>query len=72
MNIRTRVDKTKVGDPARSVTLEVQHVRQNPSRPGKSYKLSSSGKFRILQCPQNSMIRVKGQRETCASNFGVA
>ena len=43
-----------------------------PLRPGKSCKLHSSGKFRILQCPQNSMIRVKGQRETCASNLGVA
>ena len=32
---------------------------------GNSCKLSSRGKFRILQCPQNNMIRDKGQRETC-------
>ena len=40
--------------------------------PGKSCKSSLSGKFRILQCPQNSVIRDEGQRETCASNLGVA
>ena len=31
------------------------------NRPGKSFKWSSSGKFWILQCPQNSVIRDKGQ-----------
>ena len=41
-------------------------------RPGKSCNSSSSGKFRILQCPQNSVIRDKGQRETCVLNVGVA
>ena len=30
-------------------------------RPGKSCILSTSGKFRILQCPQNTLIRHKGQ-----------
>ena len=43
-----------------------------PFRPGKSCKLSSSGKFRILQCPQNSVICDKERRETCVSNVGVA
>ena len=38
------------------------------ARPGKSCKLSSSGKLGILQCPQNSVIRNKGQRETCVLN----
>ena len=42
------------------------------TRPGKSCKLSSSGKFRILQCPQNSVIRDKGQIEICIWNVGVA
>ena len=42
-----------------------------PSRPGKSYKSSSSGKFRMLQCPQNSVIRDKDQIETRVLNFGV-
>ena len=37
-------------------------------RPGKSCKLSSGGKLRILQYPQNSVIRDKGQRETCVLN----
>ena len=41
-------------------------------RPGKSCESSSSGKFRALQCPQNSVIHDKGQRETCVSNVGVA
>ena len=36
-------------------------------RPGKSCKLSSSGKFRILQCPQKR----QRQRETCVLNVGV-
>ena len=42
------------------------------TRPGKSCKSSSSGKFWILHCPQNSVIRDKGQRETCILNIGVA
>ena len=37
-------------------------------RPGKSCKSSSRGKLRILQCPQNRVIRDKGQRETCVLN----
>ena len=41
-------------------------------RPGKSCKSSSSGKFRALQSPQNSVIRDKGEREKCALNVGVA
>ena len=32
-------------------------------RPGKSFKMSSSGKLRVLQCPQNSVIREKGCKE---------
>ena len=31
------------------------------ARPGKSFESSSSGKFRTLQCPQNSVICDKGQ-----------
>ena len=42
------------------------------SRPGKSCELSSSGKFRALQCPSNSVIRDKGWTEICVSNGGVA
>ena len=38
------------------------------TRPGKSCKSSSSGKLRSLQCPQNSAIHEKGQRETCVLN----
>ena len=41
-------------------------------RPGKSCKSSSRGKLRYLQCPQNSVIRDNGQRETCVSNVGMA
>ena len=41
-------------------------------RPGKSCKSSSRGKLRILQCPQNSRIHDKGQRERCILNVGVA
>ena len=41
------------------------------TRPGKSCKLSSSGKFRALQCPQNSVIRNKGRNGTCALNVVV-
>ena len=41
-------------------------------RPGKSCKLSSSEKFRISQCPQNSVIRDKVQRESSVLNVGVA
>ena len=41
-------------------------------RSGKSCKSSSSGKFRCLQCPQNSVIHDKGWRDTCVLNVGVA
>ena len=41
------------------------------TRPGKSCKSSLSGKFRILQCSQNSVIHNKGQRETSVLNVGV-
>ena len=41
------------------------------ARPGKSCQFSSRGKFRILQCPQNSVIRDKGRRESCELNAGV-
>ena len=42
------------------------------TRPGNSCKSSSRGIFRILQCPQNRVIRDKGQRETYILNVGVA
>ena len=46
-----------------------QHIG---SRPGNSCKLSSSGKFKNLQCPQNSVIRDKGWPEIYTLNVGVA
>ena len=45
---------------------------QLASRPGKSCKSSSSGKFIALQCPQNSMIRDNGWTEIYVLNVGVA
>ena len=42
------------------------------SRPGKGCKLSASGKFRALVCPQNSVIHDNGWTEIYALNFGVA
>ena len=42
------------------------------TRPGKSCKLSSSGKFRALQCPQNSVIRDNRSTKISALNVGVA
>ena len=41
-------------------------------RPGKSCKSSSSRKLIISHCPQNCVIRDKGQRKTCVLNVGVA
>ena len=41
-------------------------------RPGKSCISSASRKLRILQRPQNSVIRDKVQRETWVLNIGVA
>ena len=41
-------------------------------RPGKSCKLSSSGKFKALQCPQNSVIDDNGWTEIYVLNVGVA
>ena len=40
--------------------IEGKVDQKNLSRPGKSCKMSSSGKFRDLQCPQNSAIHNKG------------
>ena len=42
------------------------------TRPGKSCESFSNGKFIAMQCPQNSVIRDKIQRETFVSNDGVA
>ena len=47
---------------------DIEIFEEYTPRPGKSCKLSSSSKFRILQCPQNSVIPDKGQRETCLLN----
>ena len=41
------------------------------NRPGKSCKLSSSGKFRALQCPQNSVIPHIGWTEMYVLNVVV-
>ena len=45
------------------------HTSIGTSRPGKSCKLSSSGKLRDLQCPQNG---VSCDKEICALIVGVA
>ena len=42
------------------------------NRHGKSFNLSSSGKFRAVQCPQNSMIHDKWWPEMCKLNVAVA
>ena len=48
------------------------HSRHVPDRSGKSCKLSSSGKFRALQSPQNSGIFDKKWKEIRVLNVGVA
>ena len=40
-------------------------------RPGKRCKISSSGKFREMECAQNSVINDKGSPEICVFNIGV-
>ena len=47
--------------------------RKHPlySSPEKSCKWSSSGKFRALQCPQNSVICDNGWTERYVLNVGV-
>ena len=47
-------------------------VERGFARPGKGCKLSSSGKFCALQCPQKSVIRNNGWTEINVLNIGVA
>ena len=49
---------------------ELDKIAVHSHRPGKSCILSTNGKLRILQYPQNSMIHDKGQIETCVLNVG--
>ena len=41
-------------------------------RPGKSCKMSSSGRFKVSKYPQNSVIRDKGRPKLFVLNIGVA
>ena len=62
---------TSILVPQRAGPLKIDKICMDHYRPEKSCKSSSSGKLRILQCPQNSVIRSKGQRETYVLNIGV-
>ena len=50
---------TSILVPQRAGPLKIDKICMDHCRPGKSCKSSSSGKLRILQCPQNSLICVK-------------
>ena len=52
--------------------LPAVSCNQDGCRPGKTCQSSSSGNFRIVQCPKNSVIRDKRQNEVCIFNVDLA